>query len=342
MIAKKYEKPKVPMPYRDGPGSMEFKEGTGSITAMCGMGEFMELYKVNATMQVRTPESVDPGRTNPHAPWVSTVHLDAGSGNPIVARLIVQSSEMLKVVTLPPHLDKDTLLLHMHQVKETLLICETISKRITASVDSIVEKIKNNQLPRDNFGRGYNPFPQIPDLLIDANNFLINANKIVRLITQLPRMFIALKEDSNFDKLAETLKAALPPGTEIIDWVSAQAESVRRIVELRNFSEHPKVKRTEISDFKIMPNGQIRVPAWGFEESDLMQIDEEMRMIVEFLMNITEGMFISCVEHFMVRNFPLILIKNEKLKPECPVLYAYTIDMRQLKFPGATAPASER
>jgi hypothetical protein len=240
MIAKKYEKPKVSMPYRDGPGSMNFKEGTGNITAMCSMGDFLEMYKVDATMQVRTPESIDPERTNPHAPWASTVHTSAGSGNPIVARLVIQASEMLKVVTLPPHLDQDAMLLHMHQMKEMLLACETVSKRITTSVTDITEKIKSNSLPRDNYGRSFNPFPHIPDLIVEAGNFLINANKVVRRITQLPSMFISLKEDSNFEKLHETLATTLPSGAKITEWVKAQSTSVRRIVDLRNFAEHPK------------------------------------------------------------------------------------------------------
>jgi hypothetical protein len=344
MIAKKYEEPREPMPFRDSAGSFEFKEGTGHITAMCSMGEFMEIYKIDATAQVRSPESIDPDRTNPYAPWASTVHLRAGSGNPIVARLVVQTSEMLKVVTLPTTLDNDTLLLHMHQIKETLLPCEVISKRISAAVADIVDQIKNNRTPRDNHGRGYNPFPHVPDLVVDANNFLIHVNKIVRLITQMPRMFTALKEDSNFDHLAATLTAALPPGTKLTDWVSTQAPIVRRIVELRNFTEHPKPnKKTEISDFKIMPNGQIRVPYWGFEENDFTPIDEEMQNIVDYLMHLAEGMLLSCLEQFQVRNFPLIVVRNAQPTPECPVLYSYTVDMSQLKFPddppASTVPA---
>jgi hypothetical protein len=69
-----------------------------------------------------------------------------------------------------------------------------------------------------------------------------------------------------------------------------------------------------------------------------MPIDKEMRLIVEFLTRIAEGMFISCLEEFMVRNFPLILFKNEIVNPDCPVPYHYSIDMSQLKFP--TDPAS--
>jgi hypothetical protein len=345
MIAKKIEKPKEPMPYRDGAGSFEFKEGTGAITAMCPMGEFMELYKVDATAQMRTPESIDPERTNPYAPWSSTVHMRAGSGNPIVARLVVQTHQLLNSVSLPDKLSKDELLLHMHSIKETLLPCEVIGKRISKAVAEIIEQIEANKIPRDNNGRGYNPFPHVPDLVVDANNFLIHANKIIRLISQLPRMFVDMKEDSNFDHLFATLGSVLPTNSQLTKWVEEQAPIARRIVELRNFAEHPKASRkTEIGDFKIMPNGQIAVPRWGFNEDDFRQIDIEMTAIVQYLLRISEEMLLGCLEHFRERKFPMILTRLAEPKSECPVLYRYVPDMRQ--FPShssnteAAAPSS--
>lgn len=81
-MTQKSDKPKVPMPYRDSAGSFEFKEGTGPITGMCSLGDFLELYKVDATKQVRSPESIDPERTNPFAPWTTTVHLKSRKCQP--------------------------------------------------------------------------------------------------------------------------------------------------------------------------------------------------------------------------------------------------------------------
>ena len=58
---------------RDAAGSLELAGGTGGITAMCSCDEFLEVYKEDMTFRVKSPESVDPGRTNPNAPFVAAV-----------------------------------------------------------------------------------------------------------------------------------------------------------------------------------------------------------------------------------------------------------------------------
>jgi hypothetical protein len=57
-----------PMP-RDTGGSIEITEGTGPIPAMISTGELLEIFKVDKTFRVATPESIDPERTNPNAPF---------------------------------------------------------------------------------------------------------------------------------------------------------------------------------------------------------------------------------------------------------------------------------
>jgi hypothetical protein len=56
---------------RDAGGSIEITEGTGPIRAMVSTGELLELYKVDKTFRVATPETIDPERTNPNAPFYS-------------------------------------------------------------------------------------------------------------------------------------------------------------------------------------------------------------------------------------------------------------------------------
>lgn len=347
MIAKKYEPPKVPMPSRDGAGSFTFKEGTGPIISVVSFGNFLEMYKADATSQLRSPEDIDPQRTNPNAPWVSTVNTRAGSANEIVSRLVIQSSELLKSVQLPDGVDKDKVLRHMHKVKEDLLQCEQIALRVNAAVMEITGKIERNELPRDNHGRGFNPFPQVADLHHEANNFLISANKVVRAICGIPRLFAALKEDSNFDHLSKTLAAALSQDSTLVQFVVEQAVLVRRIVELRNHAEHTREesKRTEIYNFRVLPNGQIGLPVWGIVDRDNVEqvyVHEEMQEITTYLRYVAEGTFILSLEQYRAASFPIILSAVEKPRSECPVHYAYVPDMTKIKFvPSTSSPQAE-
>lgn len=328
-MAQKVEKPKVAMPYRDGPGSFEFKEGTGAITRMCSFGEFMELYKIDATTQLRSPESIDPGRTNPFAPWTTTVNLNAGSANPIIARLVIQSDELLKSISLPEPANKGTILLLMHECKEQLLACQAIEKKVSASVTAIVEQIVGNKIERDNNGRGIR-LPQVSDLIVDTNTFLINANKVVRLLCLLPGKFIPLKEDSNFDFLAKTLATALPKGSRLTEFIAEQAPTIRHIVSLRNHIEHSK-QQGAIRNFEVMPNGQIRVPSWECGDGEYTNISDEMKQIVDYLLSIAELTFIGALEQFKKPVAYLVLVREPSPPSECPISYRYEVDISKFQ-----------
>ena len=39
---------------------------------MQSCGEFLEMYKVDKTFRVKSPESIDPEETNPNAMWVTS------------------------------------------------------------------------------------------------------------------------------------------------------------------------------------------------------------------------------------------------------------------------------
>ncbi len=52
---------------RDSAGRLDLHGGTGGITEACSCGEFLEVYKEDMTFRIRTPESIDPSRTNPNA-----------------------------------------------------------------------------------------------------------------------------------------------------------------------------------------------------------------------------------------------------------------------------------
>ncbi|QTC01629.1 hypothetical protein JYG33_09435 [Alcaligenes sp. SORT26] len=333
MIAKKYEPPKVSMPARDGAGKFEFKEGTGPITQMVSYGTFMEIYKVDATAQLRSPEDVDPERINPNAPWVCTVDMKAGSGNEIVSRLCIQSSELLKAVSLPAGVGKEVLLRHMHKIKEELLQCQQISQRVSSQVREIIAKVERNDLQRDNYGRGFNPFPQVKDLQHEANNFLIIANKVIRAICGIPRLYVPVKESSNFDYLVRTLVTVVDADSSLLKFVTDQVDSIRRIVNLRNYAEHARdEKQTEITNFKVQADGRIRVPVWGMVKGEAINIHDEMEEITLFLRTIAEGMFILSLQQFRLQDLPMMLVAVEKSNPQCPLFYEFMPDMSKFKF----------
>src|SRR5437867_9869230 len=145
------EDPKRRLP-RDSALSIELQEGTGGITAMCPCGDFMEVYKEDTTFRIRTPESIDPDRTNPNARAVAAVSDNVGSASPVVARVLLQSRDILQMAIFDQKVDKDAIVEALHACKEALIVCENVSTRVASRVGEIIQKIQTGGLQRERRG----------------------------------------------------------------------------------------------------------------------------------------------------------------------------------------------
>jgi hypothetical protein len=321
---------------RHAAGSMELKEGTGPITAICPCGKFLEIYKGDKTFRILTPEGVDPDETNPNAPWVAAPVDDVGSRNPIVSRVLLQSHEFLKSALFKKPVDTESVTLQLHNCKESLIACDKVATRVAAIVENIIEKVKAEGISADNRGRGLNPFPYVPDLETECATFLIHANRAIKDICELPMAFIDLDHpDSNFDFLAKRLTAVLGADASLSKFVSSNADGIRYLVDLRNFHEHPKSgARTVIENFRLMPDMKINVPMWHVSGNQPRPIKDEMRAAVDFLVEMSEVMLIHLVMATVVDSIPFIVEKfaEAEINPDNPMRYRLSIDASKLRL----------
>ena len=315
---------------RRAAGSFELKEGTGPLTGMQSCGEFLEIYKIDKTFRVKSPESIDPDETNPNAMWITSPVDDVGTGNPIVARAFLQNCEMLKAGVFEQDIDTDEVIMTLHGCKEALVACDKICNRINDAVSEICQKIKGSGIERDNHGRGLNPFPHVENLDTDCGTFLVQANRVIKMLSGLPRLFLPLsKVDSNFDHLAKRIESEAVEAPQLLKFVKDNAKGVKYLAELRNFHEHPKKTRTVINNFTLTPNYAIEIPTWHLSGEDKSPIHEAMRAAITFLLELIEITFIHTVMASLSKNYPFIIQKEEKIDEANPIQYRLTIDVGQ-------------
>ena len=318
---------------RHSAGSMELKEGTGPITTMCACGPFLEIYKQDKTFRVQTPETIDPDETNPHAPWVASPIADVGSSNLVVARVLLQSKAMLDAAFIDGPLDKEAIVAHLHACKETILSGEKIATKIAANIGQIIRQINQQGITKDKQGRGLNPFPQVTDLDLDCGSFLVQVNRALKLISEMPSLFLELgRPDSNFDHLAKHLAEVIGDSSPITTFVLDNASAVRYLIDLRNFHEHPRKIRTVIKNFSVLPDGQIQAPVWylqGDGQIDPHSIGDEALATLDFIRELAEVMFIHLLMHRISKKFPFFIeqIPEDKLAPQLPIRYKLSIDI---------------
>lgn len=303
---------------------------------MCPCGDFLEIYKIDKTFRVKTPETIDPDETNPDCPWIASPLSDVGSANPIIARVLLQGHEILNASMFEVDVNKEAIVEKLHACKEALVACENVVKNVVGHIDRIIEEIQSKGISIDTAGRTLNPFPQIPNLYIECGTFLVLANRSIKLICELPTLFIDLdRSDSNFDHLGRRLEKAIGPSEPLTEFVKANADSVRHLVDLRNFHEHPGSLKTEIENFSLSPDARIQVPTWHVSNEPPIPIREEMLASIDFLIQLAEMMLIYLVLLRLSKKFPFIVIEIPvgDIDPNVPIRYRLSIDPSKLRMP---------
>ncbi len=324
---------------RDSAGSLDLDGGTGGITAMCSCGEFLEVYKQDVTFRIKTPETIDPGRTNPHAPFVAAVADTVGSSSPAVARVLLQGRDIVEAVIFERQVDKAGVVQALHSCKEAIVACEKVALRVGVSVDAIIEEIRTGGVKRDR-GGALNPFPQVIDLDSDTTAFLINAKRAIQLICRLPATILGVPpKDSNFDHLANTLEASVGKDAAVTHFVRKNAPAVRYLIELRNWQEHPNAKRTVVANFSVAPDGSLTPPTWHVTGEAPQPVRDEMFAGVDFLVDIAEAMLIHLVMHAADKRIPFIIVQVDPAHadPALPMRYRLSIDPSRLTLGQGTS-----
>jgi hypothetical protein len=327
---------------RDAGGSIEITEGTGPIRAMLSTGELLEMYKADKTFRIETPETIDPERTNPNAPFTVRTVQNVGTSNRIVARVLLQGVQLLNFALMPQ--DQMTAIRkQLHQCKELLLRAEASAAQVSSNIEAIEKQMRlagiNPTEPIPLKDGRVAKTPHVENLESDCSNFLVEVNRAIRVISALPSLFILLKKtDNNFDHLGKTLADEIGGDEVVTKFVKAAAGEVRHLVEMRNYLEHPNGKRTIINNFQLLPDGRLRPPTWHLSDEPPLPIARDMSAMIDLLIEVTEELLIHLViyrgRERMI--FSVQEITADQMDRDFPVKYklvAYLKSLRQSEKP---------
>lgn len=318
---------------RDAAGSFTLPPGgTGPITEMCALPDRLEMYTVDATFMVQTPDTVDPLRINPNALWVNAKIDNVGSASPAVSRTFIMASQVLKVADFEPPIDSASVLVQMHRIKGALVLCESVAAQYTSALQAELDAFEATGYRLDPGGRAFERFPVLNDLDHHATTFLINAKRAIQEVCALVCLFWTFNKDhSKFHQLAKDVEQQLGSDNQFVKFVNGYVDGVSKIVELRNFQEHgTSKKRLHVKNFRLMPSNQIQAPGWYVDGDNPRDIASDMTAIASFLIDLAEGVFVGCVDQRLSRRFPLCFESIKTPDPTVPVRFRLTIDNSKL------------
>jgi len=274
---------------------MEFVGGTGAVMHPISMPGFLEIYKVDRTFKALTPDDVDPKRTKPNVPWAWAITDDAGSANPIIARVFIQCAEALKDKKLTRG-DSENIKISLHTAKEDLRKCEKAFLKVAAAQNAIVEEIqKTGGLKIER--RVVNNLPQVAHLEDEATVFLINAKRAVQNIAEVLNDFFGITiKNGNFSIGIKQLRALQPSPDELLKVLDIFEPKIKRIVDMRNSQEHMP-KKTFVENFRLTADA-ILPPSWRINPEPDAEILPEMHSMIGEIIELAE----CCFFHGLIQN----------------------------------------
>lgn len=245
-----------------------------------------------------------------------------GTTNPIVARLHVQTSELIQFAKLPAEAS-EILFQSYFDLGLKLLDCWDISEKIRLEVNDIV---KNFVVARNDIGINV---PYMQSIKTDAHHFLYIAKNFLRDLTGVVNIFFgtSFNEASNF---SETMK----PKNFIRGWLSQNSKEdealiallqrseagITAIIKKRNAVEHPRGKSgvLYVHNFEHKGGG-FNLPSWNLNDNPREDISKELGKVTEELLIFSEELLITALSRRLVMaNLFFLEIPAEHRDPTCP------------------------
>jgi hypothetical protein len=251
---------------------------------------------------------------------------DYGTAHPIVARLSLQTQELLPFFNLTAKQQEEVFGLFFSGLQPKLMTCSRIMEQLTVEVRKHQKEIDEKGIGFQAQGRVYT-LPSILDLQHRAETFLYNGKSVLRDLTDLFSIIFSkdFKKEARFDKVSQWAKKEFGPNDSLTRMLEHDANTwIKKMVSMRNAVEHPGGYSgiLHIENFTSMKEGTIILvvePRWNLNTEEKIPIVYEMNVFVTNLLALCEDTLILSLEKFK-RDFPIMIVEipEEERDPKCP------------------------
>lgn len=264
--------------------------------------------------------------------------LEHGTRNPIVARLSLQTLQILKRCNASKDIQDNVGDLYMNSLQKKLLRCWEIEERFKKEFAEAVSK--------------YNPptvanapveVPQIARLEEECHNFLYETKNFIRdLLKVVNHLYgTAFEEASEFVRAKKGSQSLIEFADKTFGADDGKTKMLKEavpfiedLINMRNAVEHPDGYNGElvIANFTLGANRKIDEPTWHREKdgkaaSKSSSIRADMETCINNLLALGEDVFVSWAwDHLQLPEMTrLAYIPEDKRDPICPIKWTVTV-----------------
>lgn len=275
--------------------------------------------------------------------FIITKTSDHGTRNPIVARLSVQSRQLMEPFSISQEKKKEIWEILHDKVQRQLLTCYDIWSQTVSRELEIIKEIEEDGIPTQSHGKVAS-IEQITNLKHLADSFLYSAKSALRDIKSMVCEFFETDfkkrkkiEDGNYKDLKKWAKENFGESDPFTGLISEDLDLwIDEVYSKRNAVEHPGGHSgyLKISNFAAVRDPESKewevvIPQWKRNQDQSSSITRDMEITIENILNFSEDILVQCLlkSGSMV---PIVFyeIEREKRDIDCPIRLGVPLEQK--------------
>jgi len=257
-----------------------------------------------------------------------------GTSNPIVARLGIQTSELIKFFPISEKQREDIFGIFHQKIQPRLLQCYELKENLLSELTKIGDEFKKERVSTQSFGR-VATVPQVMRLSENCENYLYNAKSFLRDLARIFEPLFGKKfTEARYDKIYEWSKSQFGENDNLTAIIKQDHDLwIKKIVSMRNAVEHPggysghlHIHNIEITFDSKTKEPILVQPTWQLNNEPRVPILNDLETYIWNLLEFAEDLLVLSFEKFD-KKFPIVIaqIPEKERDPKCPIRLRMTL-----------------
>ena len=228
---------------------------------------------------------------------------DHGTANPIVARLSMQTHELIQFCSIEKELKNKVFELYHDRIQPRVLTCDEIAQEISSEILAIAEELNEKGFDTQSHGRIIE-VPHLIRLEPRVEQYLYSYKSALRELSAIFNYFFDTNfNEARFDKILKWSESYFGEENELSRLLKEDHRLwIQKVVAMRNAIEHPGGYSgyLHIHNFELLPEDhseypKVIEPTWHLNDEPAVSIAKDLLTNTDNLLTFCEDMLVVCM-----------------------------------------------
>ena len=228
---------------------------------------------------------------------------DHGTANPIVARLSLQTHDLVQFCSIKKDLKDKVFELYHDRIQPRVLTCDELTQEISSEILAVAEELNEKGFDIQSHGRVIE-VPHLTKLEPRVEQYLYSYKSALRELSAIFNHFFGADfNEARFDKIHKWSIDYFGEENELSRLLKEdQGLWIQKVISMRNAVEHPGGYSgyLHIHNFELIPENhpeypKVIEPTWHLNDEPAVSIAKDLLTNIDNLLTFCEDMLVVCM-----------------------------------------------